>query len=229
MVLIYDYWSICNNTTPKKMLENKTYIKYFIVLSLIFSFTIPTLYLIADSITLITGNEKIMQLFHILFERFHFSFTLEFVSYFLIGYYITSINITRKNQYIIYLLGLISFIFSFVYSLEISTKAGIPWKMNDNLSLNVLFESLLIFILIRNLFNKQNKLSSIMNNLSKYTLGTYLIHAMILDILSNQEWFDILYKCNFFSIPLIAISVFVSSIFCITILGRISILKKIIY
>ena len=210
----------------KKMLDNKVYVRYFIALSLFFSFLIPTMSHLADSLNLL-GNDRFKIYLDMISDRLHFDFTLEYVAYYVLGYYLSTINLSRRYRYCIYFMGLIGFAFTFGYSSYISIKLNKPWDMFDYMSFNVFFESISMFILIQNLFNKKNKFSDMMSKLSKYTLGIYLIHPIILDIVF--EWSEIMVHKYYLAVPLLAICIFCMSFISVWILSKIPIVRKIIY
>lgn len=201
--------------------ENKKYVKYFIILSIIFTYIIPQIISIGSNY-----SNLFFYLNDIMENNIQLKYVGGFTTYFILGWYIN--NYDFKNNKIIYILGGVGFITSVVGTYILSASTGKAIQMYESLSLNVLFQAVAVFTIIKMKFiNRQNKDNKFINSISKYSLGIYAIHALSVEIM-----YKILDKIGFgiaiINIPLVFIISFVTAYLSSFILSKIPILKKIV-
>lgn len=199
-------------------------LRYFLVLSMFFSFFIPTVVRILTGLDLMMPDSvfaKMLKIVNSVTERTHFHFTLGYVAYFVLGYYVNQITLLPWQRKIIYVLGIGGGLFTIFFTQFISHVAKVPFEIYSNLTLNVLFEALAVLVFVKyhvDLFPA--KIISSCTYLAKRVLGIYLLHVGILTFLKHCH----IVSTNFnplFSIPLIALLAFCLSWLSTEIIRRI--------
>ena len=189
--------------------KNKKYVEYFVILSLIFNFLIPQIIIIGNCY----GN-AFVGINDILCSKLCLQYVGGFTTYFILGWYINNYEIKHKK--LIYILGIISVLISIfgTYILKL--------EFYGNLSLHVLLYTAAVFLFIKNIKTKENKLVLF---ISKYSLGIYAIHAMIIYVVNK-----VLLKINFtnalINIPIVFIITLVISTIGAYIISKIPFFKK---
>lgn len=202
----------------RKITEDKSTAKYFIIVSLFATFLIPQIL----SFDVFSKGSKIV-------NEFYFEITLGYIPYFVMGHYIHKYGVSKKLQKIIYILGALSFIITTVATSVFSKKYGEPYEgFYEYLTVNVLFESLAVFLFGKYILSKikfSDKAFNIIHTLSRDTFGIYLSHVLFIEILLKL----VLSKTVFtplLSVPVISLTVFVLSWVLSHMLNCIPIVKK---
>ena len=209
----------------KKLIEDKTITKYFLVIAFILAVCIPQAIEVITIFFPYVGN--IMQE---IVNNMHLDLVLGYTIYFVIGYYINTYELDKKTKIAVFILGICSFIATAVLTQMISfyTESGNVLFYKNN-TVNVFFESIFIFLLVKEILKKitLNKyILIIIRELSKYSFGIYLVHALILEVM------DMYFKVNslrfnpIISVPIVACIVFVISLAISAALNHIPIVKK---
>ena len=205
----------------KNIVASEFLTKYFLVLSLIFAFVIPET---VNIVMLI--SEKYGLFLKKYFDGFHMHFVLGFTSYFILGYYLNNIAISKKAERIIYELGILGFTATILMSVMASLITNKPSHVfYGNLTLNVLLESVAVFVFFRLHYPKSERLIKIFRSLSQYTFGAYLVHDAVKSVV-HKFMFNPLSFNPLFSVPLIAVIVFIVSFMISGILNHIPVLRK---
>lgn len=115
-----------------------------------------------------------------------------YIGYFILGYYMNKFNFDKKIDLFIFGLGILGMLITiFENYFLIKSNCGIfDGRKYSNLSLNVLFTSIMVFRLFKKKINgslKNTKGVKIIKNLSSLVFGIYLIHDLILRILSSGK------------------------------------------
>ena len=175
---------------------------------------------------------KGLKTLHILLnEKIHFHFTLGYVAYFVLGYYIHSITLSPGQRKNIYLLGVFGWIFSIFFTRFVSHMIhnNFHFYTDGDVTLHVLFESLAVFVFVKyHIHMLPSKLMRAFSYLAKQVLGIYLVHIGIQSCL--RKFFGIS-GASFnplISIPLIALFIFILSWITTEGIKRIPLLNKII-
>ena len=200
--------------------ENKKAIEYFIILSIVFTYLIPQIISIGSNYSGLFES-----LNDILVKKLQLDYVGGFTTYFILGWYLNNYDIKKKK--LIYSLGFLGLIISIVGTYILLTTTGKKIYMYDNLSINVLFQSLAVFVFVKGKFKNKNTNIKIINSISKYSLGIYAIHAMFVSIM-----YEAIEKTNF-NIAIVNILI----VFCVSfvlaylgsfILSKIPFFKKIV-
>ena len=193
----------------QRIVADQKTMNYFLLLSLIFAFTIPKLIYIFSIFSphiaeIITSKISLMRL----------DMVLGFTGYFVLGYKLSQMTLKSKTRIIIYLLGLFGAIFTIVATILLSNHDGSPNAVfYDNLSLNVAAMSVAVFVYAKYHVKQSQRSIKYHKTLSLFarcSLGVYLVHMMVLDSFSliglNTLSFNPL-----FSVPVISLSVIIVS------------------
>lgn len=199
--------------------ENKKYVEYFIILSVIFTYLIPQIINIGSNFSnlFITFNE-------IIETKLQLKYVGGFAAYFILGWYIH--NYDFKNNKTIYALGILGLFISLFGTYLLSVITGTIILLYANLNINVLFQSVAVFTIVKTKFINKQK-NTFINSISKYSLGIYAIHALIVTIL-----YIVIDKFNSNFAPITILLVFTisftTSYIISLILSKIPILKEIV-
>lgn len=209
----------------KQITLNKDLTKYFIVLGIIFAIIIPQFISLLSINYVYLGNfvQEIM-------ENINLHMILGYTVYYILGFYLDKTDIKAHYFKYICILGILGFIVTIVFSTILSKYTQNANSLfYGNFTLNVLLESILVFILSKKIFKKiklsikkQKKLSQI----SKYCFGIYLVHVLVITYLDKLLNLNTLTFNPIFSVPIISIIVFIISLFISFVINQIPILKK---
>ncbi len=198
----YHFWfipMICGlyMITPflKKIVKDINLTNYFLILWIITSFAIPF-------ITSIINDDRLFALWN----SAEITFTIGYSGYFILGYYLS----VRKKQKYDLVISIILWIIGFA--------ASIYTHNYNNFTFPVLFESIGVFLIIKNLdfqfaeFIEKYNLMGVLNVISKTTLGVYIIHIIIFDMVNKFGLTTVSFN-SVIAVPLISILVSLVSVF----------------
>lgn len=168
--------------------ENKKNIEYFIIITLLFTSLFP----------LISHFCKIEVKYPLMFTGF--------VIYVILGYYLNTFFLNKKNTYILYSMGIISFIITVIGTILYSNKLNYPDEyLLGYMTPNVIIFSTAIFVFCKNRKYNSPKLVKGINFLIKYYFGVYLVHGLVIGLLKTTGLFN-------FEIPLVLLILLLSII-----------------
>lgn len=147
-----------------------------------------------------------------------------YVGYFLTGYYLSTLDTScMKNRYL-FLIYLVIVVVTAILNAEYSAFLGTPTELLYNYFwISTYVEAILIFLMFQNMKEREwmRRGRKVIAYLSECTLGIYLLHVYVLDIL--KEW----YALDTLSFkPIISVWIIAGIVFFIC-LAVIAILKKI--
>lgn len=167
-------------TADKKITE------YFLLLSLVFTFFVPTA-LDVSKLVLFSKNANILKIVaaieNVLNAKMLLFLVLGYTPYFILGYYLKNVKISKKMEFCIYLLGIIGWISTFILTMQASKIAGKKINFYNYKYLGVLCESIAVYVFAKcRMSLVQGKLyQKVVTVLSNASLGVYLVHVMVLD------------------------------------------------
>lgn len=194
----------------RMLVKKEQMMKYFLLLSFIFSFVIPQV------MTLVTDFSpefiiKVANTFHSDISSMGMSFVEGYIFYFVLGYYINSIELNRKQRICIYSIGILGCALTIILDLIVALKTQSPCgNYYGNFTINVFMESLAIFVFFKYLNLNNEKFNKLMFKMSKFSFGAYLVHAFVIELL-GYFGINTLMLNPFISVPLIGIFVFLIS------------------
>ena len=151
---------------------------------------------------------------------------LGFSSYYILGYYLDKKELSRRLKSFIYILGIIGFIYSFFYFLkkhDYSGKGNYLLIGEKYFRVNFFFESVAVFVFFKYCNLKQNRF---ITALSKYSFGAYLVHFLVLRILSIHFGLNVSFCNPVFSYVIVGALATVLSFSISAFLHQIPIVKK---
>jgi len=210
----------------KPITENKRRTVYFIALSLFFAIVFPTVKLLVNDFC----SKRVIEIVtsvSVCIDDMKMHTVLGYSGYFVLGYYLNSIDLKKHHRLIIYALGILGFVATVVLDLTIALKnQSFCSRYYGYFTLNVFLEALAVFTWFKYAKFNMNILNRFVRKLSKYSFGAYLIHAFII------EQLEIRFSINTLSfdpvLSVISISLFVAVIsFAVSaVLNNIPIVKK---
>lgn len=209
----------------KKVIETTSLVKYFLTLSIIFTFTIPYF-----TIFFSIKYDALGRVLENIVSNLNFHFTLGYVSYFVAGYYLNKEDMSGRIKWFIYILGILGTIATILLTAWISKKTHTPnGTFYANNTINVMLESIAIFVFVKNNYNKfkiKKYLNRIITKLSKYSFGACLAHALVIEALDRVLGINALSFWPVVAIPLVAVITIILSYVVSMILHQIPMLKK---
>ncbi len=207
------------------IVEDERLTRHFLLLALAFTVIIPEIISVIS-----VFSEKYGEWVESVVSQAHIKFVLGYSMYFVLGYYLSTKQINRKNSLLIYLMGLVGFVSTIVLTSIVSRKTNVASDIfYNNLTINVMLESVAVFVLAKNNIHNDkvsNKAKMIIAKLSKYSLGAYLLHILAITFIRKFLSLTNISFNPLFSIPIISILTFVLSFGVSSILNHIPIIKK---
>ncbi len=215
----------------RQITRSKAYTKYFLSLSILFTFIVPTILSAAR-----VGDNLALGGMHYSLEDFgqevvgnvKFYFTLVYVAYFIGGYYLSKLDISPKAEICIYIGGIIGYLITVSTASIATSYLGYHYDFYGNNQICVMLESIAVFTFAKcrvSRWLKNDKAHRFLVAMSKYSFGIYLIHAMILEGFTRHI-FDTTAFNPIISVPTIVIIVFVVSTIASATANRIPLVKK---
>ncbi len=167
-------------------------------------------------------------LLYSIFTHFNTSILCNHIAFFLLGYFLYNTDILDKYNRLIYVLGLISPIICICATYWFSYMTNYAQtSLYDNFSIFTIMECISIFIFFKNhKFNFSNRINNIILKISQNTLGIYVIHIIVLNLLNKYTIFGIENYNVLISIPVLAIMTFVISLIFTYVLRKVKIVNK---
>ena len=208
----------------RPIVQNEKLLRYFLLLAFIFTFLLPqAAFFCSFALPQVSEVIRTVAMYSYCF------FPLGFTVYFIGGYYLSRRDLSRREETVLYCVGTAALLFSIAAPVVLSRAQGAPSDAFYNYnSLNVLLTSVPIFVFARQHLNFPKlgeQALGVLGRLSKYSFGVYLVHPMVIELLGR---FGIdTFSCNaFFSVPLLAVIVFASSMALSALLHQIPVVKK---
>lgn len=206
------------------IVKDNSLMKYFLILAFIFAIVIP-------EIISVTGivNDKYSSFMQGIIDKVSLNFVLGYTIYFILGYYFSRKDISRKFSILIYALGIVGFSSTVIFTAVATRYQGKPSELFfGNFTVNVFLEAVCIFVFCKNVFSKikfSEKAKGIIFLLSKYSFGAYLIHPFVISVLKYLGLNTLTFN-SLLAVPIIGVIVFCGSFLISGILNHIPILNK---
>ncbi|MBE7064583.1 MAG: hypothetical protein E7384_02050 [Ruminococcaceae bacterium] len=210
----------------KKIVESEQIAKYFLTLSFVFVFALPWFMQVA----VVFGGSPftvINNIYKNLYGKMHLELIAGYPAYFILGHMLSKSEFNKKARIFIYVMGIVGAISTMVFCYVSSVKnPTLDEFFYGNLTLNVLAESVAVFVFFKYNSLKSAKIGKIVGKLSTYSFGVYLIHALVIEFLDKQFGLNTLSFNPILAVPCIAVIVCVVAFTASWILNRIPILNK---
>lgn len=209
-----------------KIAENEKVMKYYLVLAFVFAFLVPWVTTLAYDFApqlIITGVAAL----RLDIDYMYMNIVLGYAGYFILGYWLSKAVFSKQQRAVIYLIGITGFVLTIGLDLFASFKVQKPWgNYYGYFNVNVLFESIAVFIWFRYRKYTWIKRNSFVQKLSKYSFGAYLVHLLIIEQLNIRFGLNTLSFHPVISMIFMGCLVFIISFFISAILNQIPIVKK---
>jgi surface polysaccharide O-acyltransferase-like enzyme len=153
-----------------------------------------------------------------------------YTGYYIAGYYFSHYTLKRKTELIMYFLAVASILFTIFGSQALSLYKNNPSQDLFGVDLpNTMLAAFGIFLFTKKLCMKVNLTAGkrkILTMFSKATLGIYLVHYLVLQVVIVHLDFHVLLFNPVLSVPVISIVIFFISFICTMVIKRIPILNK---
>lgn len=198
--------------------ENKRYIQYFLILSMIFCFIIPQIINIDKNYSGVfsEASESI--------GGFHLEYLAGYTMYYMLGWYLNTFEIRRRK--LVYLLGALGLAATFFGTYILSVTAGRSSLMYDNLHITIAAQSAAVFVFFKEKLTGAEKNSRFISAVSKYSLGIYAVHIFILENLLLPILLRFNIDSAILQIPILFVLTLLLSLLVTAILSRIPYLKR---
>lgn len=215
----------------RKITEDDRLLKYFIIVAFIFVFLLPTIRDIAHVISPFLNSNRFDMIVNALFKAYdnmNVSMVGQYTAYFVLGHYLHERDLPLKTRKILYMLSFFGFAFTILFSVYIAWAKSASYGFYGNMTLNVLLESVGIFVLIKYFvkLHIHDRSNSFVLFLSNRSFGIYLVHVLIIEILQYSFGFTTLSICAYISVPVISLFVFLLSLLSSYIIGKIPVLGR---
>lgn len=228
----YHMWFMCLIVelyilTPilRKILSSWNIGKYFLLILLLYASVIPQ---IIQTLTLVSptiGGIAERAVGGYIRNRFHMG-----LFYYVCGFYLSKCRLTVRRRRIAYIFGVAGVLIAGFGTLALARATG---EQNtfllDNTSCTIVAFSVAIFVYARTHFSfdgMKNGTVSLILKLSKYSFGAYLVHALVLEMISHYLGVEVFRVGAVFSIPLMFLVICVVSFVVSAIINHIPFLKK---
>ena len=210
----------------KQIVKNEQVTKYFLLISFIFWSLIPELVKLSNDF--IGGSfAVVVNAMNDALSKTDFKLLMSFAFYFVLGYVVSNLSFSKRQRVVIYALGIAGFLFTIFVSMAISLKLQKP--VGDYYSypnVNVVFESMAVFVFFKNRKFDKEKINIICQKLSKWSFGAYFVHALVIQKLADHGISTISILNPILAVPVITLITFVISMSVSALLNQIPVLKK---
>lgn len=200
------------------MTPNRKITRYFLLLSFVFTFFVPTIRELSTQFFKITGASTASTLTNAMFSAWtdiNFFYTLGYVPHFVLGYYLSTAALGKKMRIAIYTLGLLSFFAAPYLSWKIALAIDTRYSFFGHTYLVTLFQAVAIFVSVKQL-SQRFAFSRIkwLKYVSDRCFLIYLMHALVLEVLDKYfQVNSLLFGIPIIMIPLLSIAVFLICLF----------------
>ena len=212
----------------KQIVSNKRIAYYYLLLSFVFAFIIPSAMALAKDFGPQWMN-SLVRVANDVITDMHMQLVLGYSAYFVLGYVLSKPDSVKGKSIdrCIYVLGILGFLLTILVTLFAShRKAEAVTTYYDFLTVNVLLESVAVFTAFRRMDFKNERLNRVMARLAKYSFGAYLVHPMIIEKLASELQITSLSFYPGLSVPVLGCLVFVISYAVSFLLSQIPILNR---
>ncbi len=200
--------------------------RYYLILTFLFAFLIP------QTVTLINdfGSDLLIQrmgAFKTSVNNMNMHIVEGYAGYFVLGYYLNKIQLSKRQRITIYLLGAAGFTLTIFLDLVVALRTQQCCShYYGNFNINVLFESVAVFTWFRYKEFYCAKWNTVIQKLSQYSFGAYLVHVFVIDELNIRLGINTLTFNPMLAVIFIGIVVFIISFGISAILNQIPVARR---
>lgn len=201
-----------------KLKNNKT-VKYFLILSVAVCFATPFVNTVVS--VCLPGNSFVSQYV----SKFELGFLTEYLTYYILGWYLSNIEIKKHTRIWIYVAGAAGLIITVVGTHLFYHDSGADFYSYS--MLNILAYSTSVFVFIFYLLKKKDlsKHKKLLTAQSGLTFGVYLIHCIFISVFERLS-------TNLTATPLKILIIFTGTAICsfasVFIISKIPLIRKLV-
>jgi len=185
--------------------SDESLMKYFLILSIIFVSTIPVLQQLPDAIS---------QPITIVVTQLRLNFVLGWVGIFILGYYLSYCNISKRAEIISYILGILSLVLTIVLNGLLSIRYNQSYEgLYELTNINILLTAVAVFIFFRLHVSKvdfSERSKKLILLLSECSFGVYFVHVFIIIIFQQYALAQKLFNAAVV-VPVLSAGIFIVS------------------
>lgn len=210
----------------KQIVCNRKTAYYYLVVSFVGAFLIPWVVGLVNDF--MPGKiQTIVNTANSTLSNANLSFVTGYSFYFLLGYLLSEHVLTEQQKHWVYMIGIAGFISTILLDWIVALKIQQPCgNYYGNFSVNVLAESVAVFVWFKNHPLKNEKITLQISRLAKYSFGAYLVHALVIEQLATRFEINTMMFNAALTVPLITCVTFVLSFTISMVLNHVPILKK---
>lgn len=211
----------------ERIVRDKKALRYYLIISFAAGITLPWLKQIANDFFGMTALARISNALYDNVKAMRLDFIIGCQFYFMLGYYLDTTELGKKQRCAIYILGLLGAMFTVIASSYISIKLGSAKENYYNVfSVNVFFVAVAVFTAFKYMRFPHERLNRLFIKLGKDSFGTYLVHILILNTVGQRFGINTLSFSPVISVLSITAVVCVVSYAISAIANRIPVLNK---
>ena len=223
----------------RRVTQDKKTTEYFLFIGTIVCFALPMLanyaYMIMAS-SIGGGRALTASLtgFTTFVDFFHSKMALDYIVFFVLGYYLSSVKLSLKQRRIIYVLGIAALVVAVVASPLRRALLGDDFDTRNvdaaNMNYFTLLYSVAVFVFARHALAGRKKTPKLVSVMTKYSLGVYLIHfALVKFVFYRCLYLERLSFDNMFIlIPVFTVLAYAWSFAIAWVLYRIPVVRRIV-
>lgn len=199
--------------------NNENIIKYFLLLWMATQILLNTI----SNIFEITETYLVLQ---VLFNKMQISLVMGYVGYYILGYYLSTKECSKRNRIVLYSLGVISYVMTILLTKHFNKNES----FYGYFSVMTFIEAVAIFVLVKQICSKINineKVSNVITKITKLTLGVYIVHPIFITIFERINIMPSNWN-TYISLPVISVVVYSLSLFVTYIFFKILDIIKVI-
>jgi len=174
----------------RKITESRALTEYFLILGIVFCFALPTLCDSFDMMRMRSVGDNVVASGALrgmsdMFSYLSGKLGLKFVIYFVLGHYLHRYTPGKKWRIVIYILGILGVVATFVQGIWRARLIGYTGSGADmqNINIGILAYGAALFIFIKQLFGRAQKLPRWISFMAKHSFGVYLVHSALVNFI----------------------------------------------
>jgi len=211
----------------KQIIQSKKVTKYFLCLSFVFSFLISQTALISRDFLSGSLADGIKQVYGIITQNMAINTVTGFAFYFILGYYINTIEFNQKQRSLIYVLGILGFIATVALTAAASVKSGKEsTDYYDHFCINILMMAIAAHTWFRYRTYNHEKVNGVIRTFANCSFGVYMNHILLMNFLLFKLQFRTLFDSPLLNIPVICVILIIASFSLSWVIRKIPVLKN---
>lgn len=190
--------------------ENNKMVRYYLIIAILFAFSVSTFQAILPFTE--GGNCVIVNSITSNYENMKLQFIMGYVPYFFLGYYLNATDIPRKWEFPACALCAGGILWTIIGNISLSRQTGTLIQIfNSPFRLPVLMQCIGLFVLSKQILKRKD--NKTIQRLSRYTFGAYMVHLLFREALDYFFSLNAVTYSFFLWPPLLALVIFILSLF----------------